>query len=146
MPMLDDEHKALAKEGWRAIRTPDHPGDDMRRERGLSGFGGMKPPARLVDKIKFDPGSIMFSPGGRAALSLSGSLDHDLALQLLERFIQGDWGPDTSPEMAAANDKNLAEDGVVTAVYSVGHGMFVYLTSDGQRTTTTFVGAGEMQR
>ncbi len=142
---MDEEHrKGMEKNGWKAAKAAARDGDDDRSARGFTGFGKLNPPARV--NVKVEPGTIMWSPGGRSALSMTGALDHDLALSLLERFTEGDWGPDTPPEMAAANEQNLAEDGRVTAVYSVGHGMFVYLVSDGDRTATTFAGAGEMQR
>ena len=143
--MLDDDHREkLEKGGWRAVKTPDRDGDDARRERGFSGFGGLKPPARVPVKVPL--GAVLFSPGGRTALSLSGELDHDKALEILEQFVQGDWGPDTPPETVAANEKNLAEDGQVRACYGVGHGMVVWVVSDPGREATTFVGAGELQR
>ena len=145
MGMLDDRHRErLERNGWRAVKTPDREGDGERRGRGFSGFGGLKPPARM--KVKVEPGTIQFSPGGTTALSMTGELDHDLALSLLERFVQGDWGPDTPPEVKAANEKNLREDGQVRACYDVGHGMVVWVISDPDRSATTFAGAGEVQR
>jgi hypothetical protein len=141
MGMLDEDLRGIATDGWRAVNADPCPGDDLRREMGYSGFGGLKPPARV--EAKFDLGQVVVTPGARTALSMPGSFDHDLARTLLERFVAGDWGEETPPERAAENQAAQGGGGRIAACYPVGHGMVVWLVSEWDRTLTSFVGAGE---
>lgn len=142
MTMLPPEYQeGLAVEGWIAIKAEPAEGDEGRREMGFTGFGGLKPPVRVG--AKFPIGTVMFTPGARAVLSLGGAMNFTLARELLERFLQGDWGTDTPPERAGENQAALGGGGRIAAFYSVGFGMGVWLVSDWDRRQTTYVGAGE---
>lgn len=135
------ELEAMARNGWDLDPTDPRPGDETRVEQGFTGFAGLLPPDDLG--ALFPLGQVVFTPGARTALSMSGTFDHVGAVDILERFVTGDWGPDTPPERQAENMAAVGGGGRIAACYAVDHGMTVWLVTEWDRSLTSFIGAGE---
>lgn len=139
--MIGSELAAMAIHGWDGEETDPRPGDEERVGQGFTGFAGLVPPESLG--ALFPLGQVVFTPGARSALSMSGAFDHVGAVDVLERFVTGDWGPDTPPERQAENLAAVEGEGRIAASYAVGYGMIVWLVTEWDRSLTSFVGAGE---
>lgn len=137
----------LQEAGWTVTDVEPLPGDDQRVMMGYTLFKRLEPPEGI--SALFPLGQVVITPGACTALSMStpdGQFNAVLAADMLEKFVQGDWG-DSPPERAAENNAVLGVDGGgggrIAACYPAGYGMAVWLVSEWDRSLTSFVGAGE---
>jgi hypothetical protein len=72
----------------------------------------------LFRNPRFPLGRIFATPG---AVAVFDTAREGLALELLRRHVQGDWGEATPPEDAATNEQALQTGGQILSAYRLPH-------------------------
>ena len=84
--------------------------------------------------FKFNPGSIVATPGALEALRASGS--HPLAY--LNRHLSGDWG-EVDEHDRRENEVSLEAGFRLMSVYTLPSGATIWLITEADRSVTTFL-------
>jgi len=81
--------------------------------------------------MKFQPGTVVITPGCLQAFETSG----DDPLVFILRHVQGDWG-DLSPEDIAENELSLREGFRLLSAYTLSNGTKVWIITEATREST----------
>ena len=93
----------------------------------------------MSEKIRFDLGRLVATPGALAALEASGQAPGDF----LDRHARRDWG-NVCAEDWAANDAAVQDGGRILSAYKTLKGLKIWIITeaaadDGQRAATTLL-------
>jgi len=80
---------------------------------------------------RFNPGQVVATPGGLAALEASG----ESLLTYLQRHLSGDWG-EVDEHHARENELSLNHDLRIMSVYSLRTGARIWVITEADRSST----------
>jgi hypothetical protein len=90
------------------------------------------------DKILFNPGQIVATPGAAEALLRRENSAGDAGAYLILRHITGDWG-DLDAMDWASNDRDVVEGGRLLSAYTLADGTRLWIITEWDRCATTLL-------
>jgi hypothetical protein len=88
-----------------------------------------------ISKPRFKVGKVVATPCAIEALRESGQSP----FEFVARHSSGDWGSDTCPEDAAANEQSLIDGSRLLSVYRTSNGEKLWVITEADRSVTTLL-------